>query len=322
MNSPSTASSLSTSVSTERPASVRGGFLMLATVIAQPFLVAACFAAPAWNHGAPSRQYPGTYEGSPTIATGFFIVVGILLLFAWILNLTGFFTVAPNTARVLTRFGTYRGTVRESGFYWASWFTRATKKTLRAQNLNTPTIKVNDLLGNPIEIAATVVWRVADTAKNAFDVENGDKFVDIQSEAALRHVASSHPYDDGQATDVTTTLRGSRDEVAHELQTELQSRLERAGVEVLEARLSHLAYAQEIASAMLQRQQAAAVIAARKLIVEGAVGMVEHALEMLSAKQVLVLDEERKAAMVGNLLVVLCSHSAPTPVLNTGSLYA
>jgi len=320
MNSTANASPLPTSVSTERPASVRGGFLMLFVVLVHLGLIVVCFSAPAW--GAPASLTRG-YEEHPSHTVAIVGVVnGILLLAAWVLTLTGFFTVAPNTARVLTRFGTYRGTVRESGFYWAPWFTRASKKTLRAQNLNTPTIKVNDLLGNPIEIAATVVWRVADTAKNAFDVENGDKFVDIQSEAALRHVASSHPYDEGQATDVTTTLRGSRDQVAHELQLELQSRLDRAGVEVLEARLSHLAYAQEIASAMLQRQQATAVIAARKLIVEGAVGMVEHALEMLSAKHVLVLDEERKAAMVSNLLVVLCSHSAPTPVLNTGSLYS
>ena len=163
---------------------------------------------------------------------------------------------------------------------------------------------------------------MADTARNAFDVEHGDKFVDIQSEAALRHVASSHPYDDGQHADIKTTLRGSRDEVAAELQSELQKRLDRAGVEVLEARLSHLAYAQEIASAMLQRQQATAVIAARQKIVEGAVGMVEHALQMLSERHVLELDPERKAAMVSNLLVVLCSHNAPTPVLNTGTLYS
>ena len=319
MNSNPNASPLPTSVSTERPASVRGGFAMLFVLLVHLGLIVACFAAPAWS--APSRHL--REPGDPLTTIGALgIVAGVLLLVAWVLTATGFFTVAPNTARVLTRFGTYRGSVRESGFFWAPWFTRAARKTLRAQNLNTPTIKVNDLLGNPIEIAATVVWRVADTAKNAFDVENGDKFVDIQSEAALRHVASSHPYDDGQATDVRTTLRGSREEVAHELQAELQTRLSRAGVEVLEARLSHLAYAQEIASAMLQRQQATAVIAARKLIVEGAVGMVEHALEMLSEKHVLALDEERKAAMVGNLLVVLCSHTAPSPVLNTGSLYS
>ena len=320
MNTNPSASSLSTSVSTERPASVRGGFWMLFVLVVHLGLIILSFSAPVWS--ATARYERGDYSHRVSTVGVLGIVNGIFLTIAWVLTLTGFFTVAPNTARVLTRFGTYRGTVRESGFYWAPWFTRAAKETLRAQNLNTPTIKVNDLLGNPIEIAATVVWRVADTAKNAFDVENGDKFVDIQSEAALRHVASSHPYDEGQATDVTTTLRGSRDQVAHELQAELQSRLDRAGVEVLEARLSHLAYAQEIASAMLQRQQATAVIAARKLIVEGAVGMVEHALEMLAAKNVLVLDEERKAAMVSNLLVVLCSHSAPTPVLNTGSLYS
>ena len=312
MNSNPNASSLTTSVSTESHASVRGGSSMLVIMAVQLGLSIALMSAPAWNHG----------NAFHSVHPALLIVPGMLLLFGWIISLTGFFAVAPNTARVLTRFGTYRGTVRESGFYWAPWFTRCAKQTLRAQNLNTPTIKVNDLLGNPIEIAATVVWRVADTAKNAFDVENGSKFVDIQSEAALRHVASSHPYDEGQATDVTTTLRGSRDVVAHELQTELQTRLARAGVDVLEARLSHLAYAPEIASAMLQLQQATAVIAARRKIVEGAVGMVEHALEMLSERHVLNLDEERKAAMVSNLLVVLCSHSAPTPVLNTGSLYS
>jgi len=292
--------------------------LLLVQIAAAIFLLA----SPGW---LPREHRFGdgyTSEIGPNMAIGGpLILIGVLLLIGWVISLTGFFAVAPNTARVLTRFGTYRGTVRQSGFFWAPWFTRCVKRTLRAQNLNTPTIKVNDLLGNPIEIAATVVWRVADTARNTFDVENGDKFVDIQSEAALRHVASSHPYDDGQHADVKTTLRGSRDEVASELQLELQRRLDRAGVEVLEARLSHLAYAPEIASAMLQRQQATAVIAARQKIVEGAVSMVEHALQMLSEKQVLQLDEERKAAMVSNLLVVLCSHNSPTPVLNTGTIY-
>ena len=241
-------------------------------------------------------------------------VVAVVMMF-------GFFIVSPNTARVLVLFGHYRGTERRDGFHWTNPFTLCHRVSLKAHNLNGQKIKVNDLLGNPIEIAAVVVWQVRDTARAKFDVENFEEYVYVQSEAALRQLASSHPYDDGQSSEVKTTLRGSGNEVARELALALEQRLERAGVEVLEARLSHLAYAAEIASAMLQRQQAGAVIAARQMIVEGAVGMVEMALGELSKKNVIVLDDERKAQLVGNLLVVLCAHENPQPVLNTGSLY-
>lgn len=243
------------------------------------------------------------------------------LLIPAVLLLFGFFVVNPNIARVLVLFGTYRGTVRREGFYWTNPFTWRQKVSLRAHNLNGKTLKVNDLMGNPIEIAAVVVWRIEDTAKAKFDVENFAEFVSVQSEAALRQLASSHPYDEGHTELVATSLRGSQNEVSGELQVALQQRLAQAGVEVLEARLSHLAYASEIASAMLQRQQATAIIAARAMIVDGAVGMVEMALEKLSSKGVVDLDAERKATLAGNLLVVLCSHENPTPVMNTGTLY-
>lgn len=238
-----------------------------------------------------------------------------------IVLLPGHFVVEPNQGRVLVLFGSYRGVVRESGFWWTNPFTLKKKVSLRAHNLNGKTLKVNDLLGNPIEIAAVVVWQVEDAAQATFDVEGYEHFVEVQSEAAVRSVASRHPYDDGQASDVHTTLRGSADEVAHELQEELRQRLTIAGIQVREARLSHLAYAPEIAAAMLQRQQAAAIIAARVKIVEGAVGMVEMALNKMSEKQIVQLDDERKATLVGNLLVVLCGQANPHPVINTGSLY-
>ena len=250
-------------------------------------------------------------------------VVGLVVftMIVWIFLLPGFFIVEPNLGRALVLFGKYRGTARTPGFFWTNPFTSKKKVSLRAHNLNGKTLKVNDLLGNPIEIAAIVVWQVSDTAQALFDVEDYLTFVETQSESALRMVASRHPYDDGQATDVHTTLRGSADQVSEELQRELQSRLQIAGIEILEARLSHLAYAQEIAAAMLQRQQAAAIIAARKLIVDGAVGMVEMAIEKLSANKIVVLDDERKAAMTCNLLVVLCGQQNAQPVLNTGGLY-
>lgn len=242
------------------------------------------------------------------------VVVAFVMLF-------GFFIVNPNEARVLVLFGRYRGTERSEGLSWTNPFTMRHKVSLKARNLNGQKIKVNDLLGNPIEIAAVVVWQVRDTGRALFDVQNYEEYVSVQSEAALRQLASAHPYDEGQSLDVKTTLRGSADVVARELMQALEQRLERAGVDVLEARLSHLAYASEIASAMLQRQQASAVIAARQMIVEGAVGMVEMALSELSKKGVVTLDDERKAQLVGNLLVVLCAHENPQPVLNTGSLY-
>ena len=249
-----------------------------------------------------------------TIGGGAFVIVVSAILAG------GFFTVAPNLARVMLLFGEYRGVVRETGFHWANPFMTKKAVSLRAHNLNGEKIKVNDRAGNPIEIAAIVVWRVRDAAQAVFDVENYEQFVSVQSETAVRHLASTHPYDGG--TDEEPSLRGSADLVAQELQAELQERLARAGVEVIEARLSHLAYAPEIAGAMLRRQQAAAIISARQRIVEGAVGMVEMALEHLARKNVVVLDDERKAAMVSNLLVVLCSEQAAQPIVNAGTLYA
>ena len=233
----------------------------------------------------------------------------------------GFFIVNPNVARVIVLFGDYRGTVREPGFYWTNPFTWRHKVSLRAHNLNMKSLKVNDLMGNPIEIAAVVVWRVHDSAKATFDVQDFGEFVSVQSEAALRQLASVHPYDEGHTDTVRTSLRGSQNEVSVELKSTLQQRLDPAGVEVVDARLSHLAYAPEIASAMLQKQQATAIIAARAMIVEGAVGMVEMALEKLSQKEIVNLDAERRATLCGNLLVVLCGHENPQPILNTGSLY-
>jgi len=245
----------------------------------------------------------------------------LLLLVPAIFITPGFFVVNPNVARILVLFGDYRGTVRNEGFYWTNPFTWRQKMSLRAHNLNMKTLKVNDLMGNPIEIAAVVVWRVHDSARSTFDVEDFGEFVSVQSEAALRQLASVHPYDEGHHDVVRTSLRGSQNEVSVELKTTLQQRLDPAGVEVVDARLSHLAYAPEIASAMLQRQQATAIIAARAMIVEGAVGMVEMALEKLSQKEIVHLDAERRATLCGNLLVVLCGHENPQPILNTGSLY-
>lgn len=250
-----------------------------------------------------------------------FVVLGIALTLGLLVNLAGFFVVEPNLGRVLVLFGRYRGTVRVPGFYYTNPFTSKKKISLRVHNLNGKTLKVNDLLGNPIEIAAIVVWQVKDSAQATFDVVEFEKFVDVQSEAAVRFVASKHPYDTGHTDEVSTTLRGSADVVAQELQHELQQRLEIAGIHILEARLSHLAYAPEIAAAMLQRQQAGAIIAARAKIVEGAVGMVEHALELLSKKNLVHLDDEKKATLTGNLMVVLCGHQNPVPIVNTGTLY-
>jgi hypothetical protein len=231
----------------------------------------------------------------------------------------GFFTLQPNEAAVLILFGSYQGTVRDSGFFWTNPFNKKLRLSLRARNLNGEKLKVNDKRGNPIEIAVVVVWRVCDTAQAVFDVDNYDSYVRVQSESAVRHLASGYAYDDGEHNELT--LRGGGDEVSAALARELQERLARAGVEVQEARLTHLAYAPEIAQAMLRRQQAEAVIAARQKIVHGAVSMVEMALNELSEKKVVQLDEERRAAMVSNLLVVLCGEAEAQPVINTGTLY-
>ena len=254
------------------------------------------------------------------LARFFFFGIGSILL--GVLCALGFFTLQPNEGRVLLLFGSYRGTVRESGFHWTNPFNSKIRISLRSRNLNGEKLKVNDKRGNPIEIAAVIVWRVQDSAEAIFDVENYSDYVRIQSESAVRHLATSFAYDHGEdAEGQEITLRSAVDEVSLELQRELQERLNKAGVIVEEARLSHLAYAPEIAQAMLRRQQAEAIIAARRRIVEGAVGMVDMALRELFEKQVVELDEERKASMVSNLLVVLCGESEVHPVVNAGTLY-
>jgi regulator of protease activity HflC (stomatin/prohibitin superfamily) len=248
------------------------------------------------------------------------IVLGVVLFIVYIFVLPGFFTIQPNQAMVLILFGKYAGTIKKEGWHWANPFYSKKKISLRSRNINGEKIKVNDEMGNPIEIAAVIVWRVENTAEAIFDVDNYVDYVNVQSESALRHLAGMYPYDNTEDTH-TISLRGSADEVADALKNELQQRLGKAGVIVEEARLSHLAYAPEIAAAMLQRQQAAAIIAARQKIVEGAVGMVQMALNKLSENEIVELDEERKAAMVSNLLVVLCGEKNTQPVINTGTLH-
>lgn len=248
------------------------------------------------------------------------VVVAVLALVLF----AGFFTLQPNTAAIFILFGAYKGTSRKSGFSWRNPFMKVQKISLRARNMNGERLKVNDARGNPIEIAAVVVWRVKDSAQATFDVDNYEHYVTIQSESALRHLASSYAYDQGvleEGQEEETTLRSSADIVNEALQVELQERLGKAGVVVEEARLTHLAYAPEIAQVMLRRQQAEAIVAARTKIVQGAVGMVEMALEEISRKSMVDLDNERKASMVSNLLVVLCSESEVHPVVNTGTLY-
>ena len=281
-----------------------------------------------------------------------FLLIGAILTEIFAITLIpGFFALQPNEARVLVLFGAYKGTVREPGFHWGNPFysngpdasfplaelkTRLAeakhgtanpnrpkcsrfKFSLRARNFNSERLKVNDKRGNPIEIAAVVVWRVEDTAQAAFDVDDFENYVRVQSESAIRHLASAYAYDHGEEKEVT--LLSGVDEVSQALRVELQARLDKAGVQVEEARLTHLAYAPEIAQAMLRRQQAEAVIAARSKIVQGAVSMVDMALRSLAEKQVVTLDEERRAAMVSNLMVVLCGETEVHPVVNTGTLY-
>lgn len=291
-------------------------------------------------------KHAGGANGDP----GILLLAPVPLEILAIILLKGHFTLQPNEARVLILFGAYKGTVRRSGFWWANPFysrirgqarsgggataeiaksggnvTLSTQRglsakiSLRARNFNSERLKVNDKRGNPVEIAAVVVWRVEDTAKAAFDVDDFESYVHIQSEAAIRHIASLYAYDRGEEHELT--LRESADEVAAALKQELEQRLDKAGVVIEEARLTHLAYAPEIAQAMLRRQQAEAVIAARQKIVHGAVSMVDMALRELSEKGVVQLDEERKASMVSNLLVVLCSETEASPVINTGTLY-
>jgi len=250
---------------------------------------------------------------------GMLIILFIVVISVFGLCMGGFFVVQPNEGRVLVFFGRYVGSVRDAGLWWTNPLTVKKHISLRIRNFNSERIKVNDLQGNPIEIAAVVVWRVVDTARALFDVQNYEGFVAIQSETAIRGLTSQYPYDaheEGKAS-----LRGNPKEVSENLMHQVQARLDVAGVEVMEARISYLAYAPEIAQAMLRRQQAEAVVAARQKIVEGAVGMVESALKMLSEQKVITMDEERKAAMVNNLLVALVSEHDTQPVINTGTLY-
>ncbi len=311
----------------EKKFTPKPGWGMLLTV---PVLFFGGLALLIWN----VNQYSG-----PNI---FLIFVSIAMKVSAFITLFGFLAVAPNDSRVLLLFGNYKGTVKESGFYWVNPFFSKKKLSLRIRNFETGSTttsdrknemgqvvekgrktggkpsKVNDRDGNPVDISAVVVWKVTDTAEALFEVDDFEHFVEVQSEAALRVLASRHPYD---SEDHEISLRGSTQEVCDQLQIDIQERLNKAGVEVIEARISHLAYSPEIAAAMLQRQQAQAVVAARTLIVAGAVGMVEMALEHLEKDNIIELDDERKASMVSNLLVVLCSDRHTQPVINTGSLY-
>ena len=326
---------------------VQSGWLMLlvtlATFLAVPVLAAV---------GAMFIARPPSHEGLGMVAGIMCLVPAPFVLLAAILLALGLFTLQPNEARVLVLFGKYVGTVRDPGFHWANPFSvrhapvvkvqifqrsraqmagqetastasaKSFRLSLRARNFQTETLKVNDQRGNPIEIGAVVVWRIEDTAKAFFDVDEYEDYVRVQSETAVRHLASQYPYDHAQdqAGD-EITLRGNSEAIGQALAVELRTRLTLAGVTVVEARLMHLAYAPEIAGVMLRRQQAEAVIAARQKIVHGAVSMVEMALAELSEKHLLDLDEERKAAMVGNLLVVLCGEREAEPIINTGTLY-
>jgi hypothetical protein len=246
-------------------------------------------------------------------------VVGIVLIVLAAVLFGGFFVVQPNQARVLVLFGRYNGSVIHAGWWWCNPFTKRQKVSMRVRNFQSERIKVNDASGNPIEIATVVVWRIVDTARAAFDVADYEQFVTVQSETSLRHLASQYPYDDYRPE--TTSLRGNVDEVREALQVELQSRLEVAGIEILETRLTHLAYAPEIAEVMLRRQQAEAILAARKTMVQGAVSLVQMALAQLADSDLVELDPERKATMVSNLMIVLSGDHSPTPVINTGTLY-
>jgi len=286
----------------ERPASTASGYAMLVALVLA--VLADIYAIGSLPNG------PGG---------GLNVLLIILATLVFILIMPGFYMLQPNQAVAITLFGSYSGTDRNTGLRW-TWPWMAKKKvSVRANNFISDKIKVNDLRGNPIEMAAQIVWRVVDTAQALFDVDDYKQFVRVQVEAAIRTIGSRYPYDDFEHQEVT--LRGNHDQVGGELRTELQARLAVAGITVDECGFTHLAYAQEIAGAMLRRQQAQAVVAARKTLVEGAVGMVEMALEMLSAKNVVELDDERRAAMVSNLMVVLCGERDTQPVVNTGTLY-
>jgi regulator of protease activity HflC (stomatin/prohibitin superfamily) len=292
----------------ERPHSSLNGYALLIVGLALPLLAAYVF----YLQFDPFHGFrlAGAFEA-------------LLLLVAGILVLTGLYTLQPNEAVNFLLFGAYSGSDRVAGLRWVNPFLTKQKFSLRARNLNGDKLKVNDKRGNPIEIAAVVVWRVEDVAKAAFDIDNYEAYVRLQSETAVRHLAASYPYDEGDAlAGEEITLRGCMDQIGAALMRELGDRLAKAGVAVDEARLTHLAYAPEIAQVMLRRQQAEAVIAARQKIVTGAVTMVEMALKGLSEKEVVELDDERRATMVSNLMVVLCAESDVQPVINTGTLYA
>jgi hypothetical protein len=286
----------------EQVRKVSSGYLMLVV------LLVAQLATGYWIYRAVLA------ESIPGIVSA--VLAAIIVLIMW----AGLFMIHPNEAKVLQLFGKYVGTAHEPGLKWANPFFQKTAVSTRVRNFESGKLKVNDSQGSPIEIAAVVVWRVVDTAEAIFEVDDYEEFVTIQSESALRNLTTTYPYEphDGEGL----ALRSDPTEIAHALRREIQDRLEEAGVSVIEARISHLAYAPEIANAMLRRQQASAIIAARTQIVAGAVGMVQMALDQLKAEQVVDLDEERKAAMVGNLLTVLCSEENAQPVLNTGSLYS
>ncbi|MGW6644598.1 SPFH domain-containing protein [Streptomyces iakyrus] len=260
---------------------------------------------------APSMEAGGAKAG--------LIIGGILVALAAFLAMCGLNMVAPGEARVVQLFGRYRGTIRQDGLRWVNPFTSRTKISTRVRNHETAVLKVNDAYGNPIELAAVVVWRVEDTAQATFEVDDYIEFVSTQTEAAVRHIAIEYPYDAHEEDGLS--LRGNAEEITEKLAVELHARVEAAGVQIIESRFTHLAYAPEIASAMLQRQQAGAVVAARRQIVDGAVGMVEAAIARITERDIVELDSERKAAMVSNLMVVLCGDRAAQPVLNTGSLY-
>jgi uncharacterized membrane protein YqjE len=284
--------------------------ILIVLIIVDVYLI---YAVASGAHEA-ARYHGGNGGAPPGLLWVFFPMV-----FATVVWSSGLFVVQPNEARVLVLFGKYIGSVRDSGLWWGNPFAVKRRVSLRIRNFNSERIKVNDSHGNPIEIAAVVVWRVVDSARALFDVENYEQFVSIQSETAIRALATEYPYD-AQDED-RTSLRGNPQEVAENLKGQLEARLEVAGVEVIESRISHLAYAPEIAQLMLRRQQAQAIIAARQKIVEGAVGMVEMALRMLSEQKIVELDQDKKATMVNNLMVALVSETEAQPVINTGTLY-
>ncbi|NLX99789.1 MAG: SPFH domain-containing protein [Rhodopirellula sp.] len=296
----------------EREVRVPGGWAMLPVTI---LIFAAGIAVFAWF-------VVSTVEAdSSGDLPNFWLLLGALLIFGLgVFTSFGYFTLEPNEGRVLILFGRYCGTVRTSGWHWTNPLNTKHRISLRLRNLNSEKLKVNDRRGNPVEIAVVVVWQVRDTAQAVFDVDRYEQYVEVQSESAIRHLANCYAYDHGEENE--TTLRSGVEEVSAALQKELQERVTKAGVVVEEARITHLAYAPEIAGAMLRRQQAEAIIDARQKIVHGAVSMVQMALEELAEKKVLELDEDRKASMVSNLLVILCGEAEAQPVINTGTLYA